>query len=141
MTFPEVSVNYWAVLACVVFNMVLGSLWYGPLFGKAWKKAMGLDPNMKPTPEQNKMAMKSMSGMVLTSFVTAWVLAYLVDYTVTTNWMEGAQTGLWIWAGFQATLMIEEVLFEKKKKELFLINGMFHLVSMLAMGAILASWI
>ena len=35
------QVNWIAVLIGGVFNMVFGSLWYGPLFGKVWLKAIG----------------------------------------------------------------------------------------------------
>ena len=37
----EVSINYLAVLVSAVSAMVLGFLWFGPLFGKEWSKAMG----------------------------------------------------------------------------------------------------
>ncbi|MBI3341870.1 DUF1761 domain-containing protein, partial [Candidatus Curtissbacteria bacterium] len=37
----EFQINYMAVVAAAVVNMVLGFLWYGPLFGKPWMKMMG----------------------------------------------------------------------------------------------------
>ena len=33
----------WAALASAGTSMILGFLWFGPLFGKAWLKAMGKD--------------------------------------------------------------------------------------------------
>jgi hypothetical protein len=32
------SVNFLAILAAAVANLLLGFLWYGPLFGKPWMK-------------------------------------------------------------------------------------------------------
>ncbi|MDO8488446.1 MAG: DUF1761 family protein [bacterium] len=37
-----VPVNYLAILAAAVLSMVLGFLWFGPLFGQTWMKLMGL---------------------------------------------------------------------------------------------------
>lgn len=37
-----VPVNYLAILVAAVLSMVLGFLWYGPLFGKEWTKLMGV---------------------------------------------------------------------------------------------------
>ncbi|MFN3694309.1 MAG: DUF1761 domain-containing protein, partial [Ignavibacterium sp.] len=36
-----VSINYLAVLVCGIISMVIGSLWYGPLFSKLWMKQHG----------------------------------------------------------------------------------------------------
>jgi len=35
--FPNMSyhINIWAILACGVASLVIGFIWYGPLFGKA----------------------------------------------------------------------------------------------------------
>ena len=40
---PEFSINFLAVVVCVVAGMPVGFLWFGPLFGKAWAAHMGLD--------------------------------------------------------------------------------------------------
>ena len=34
------NINYLAVVVAAIVNMALGSLWYGPIFGKAWIKMM-----------------------------------------------------------------------------------------------------
>ncbi len=136
----DVSLNLWAVLAAAAANMVLGSLWYGPFFGKAWMKGMGWDPNMKPTPEMKKAMGKSMGVMALTSLLMAYVLAYFVQYSAAITWMDGAQTGFWAWAGFQLTFIIQTVIFERKNKTVATINAAYQLVALMGMGAILAVW-
>jgi hypothetical protein len=35
---PWSQVNWIAVALGAVFNMVIGSVWYGPLFGNLWLK-------------------------------------------------------------------------------------------------------
>ena len=40
---PPVDINYIAVVGAAVAAMVIGFLWYGPLFGKQWTKLMNFD--------------------------------------------------------------------------------------------------
>ncbi len=136
----DVSINAWAVLVAAAACMVLGSLWYGPLFGKPWMKSMGWDPNMTMTPEKRKAGNKAMMWMIPVSLLTAYILAHFVDYTGSATWLEGAQTGFWIWLGFQLTLLIQTVIFEGKKRETMVINASYQLVALMIMGAILAVW-
>lgn len=136
----DISVNLYAVLAAAAANMVLGSLWYGPLFGKAWMKAMGWDPNKVIDEKMKKEGQKSMALMVPVSLLAAYVLAHFVDYTVSVTWSEGAQTGFWLWLGFQVTLITQYVVFEGKSKKSALINAGYQLVGLMMMGAILAVW-
>lgn len=58
----EIQIHMIAILVVVVVNFMLGFVYYTPLFGKAWAKEMGYDPNM----QQEKSAMfKRMAFMVM----------------------------------------------------------------------------
>ena len=35
------GLNWWAILVATVAAFVLGYVWYGPVFGKAWLVALG----------------------------------------------------------------------------------------------------
>lgn len=137
---PPIDVNWFAIFAATAFAMVLGGLWYGPILGKRWMKAMGMDPNAPMTPEKKKAGMNAMLWMVPLAFITAYVLAHFVDYTASITWQDGAQTGFWLWLGFQMPLILQGKLFENKKMELLYINGSYQLVSLMGMGATLAFW-
>lgn len=135
-----VDVQWPAVLVAAALNMVLGSLWYGPLFGKPWMKSMGWDPNQPMTPEKRKAGNRAMMWVIPVSLLTAYVLAHFVDYTASVTWRDGAVTGFWLWLGFQLTLLVQEVLFSGKKKQTLYINASYQLAALMLMGAILASW-
>lgn len=135
----SVDVNWVAVLAATASNMVLGGLWYGPILGKRWQKAMGLDPNRPMTPEMKKKGNMAMMWMVPLAFLTAYVLAHFVDYTASVSAADGAQLGFWVWLGFQLPLVLQGRLFENKKWELIWINAGFQLVALLLQGMILAT--
>ena len=135
-----VEVNWLAVLAAAASNMVLGGLWYGPILGKPWMKAMGMDPNMAMTPEKKRAGNKAMLMMVPLAILSAYVLAHFVDYTASVTWQDGAQCGFWLWLGFQLPLILQGKLFENKKNELLMINGGYQLAAIMIQGAILAAW-
>ena len=42
--FSFTSVNWLAVIVGTVVSMALGTLWYGPLFGKTWLRLIGKSP-------------------------------------------------------------------------------------------------
>ena len=132
-----VIVNYWAVIASVVASMVIGFVWYGPLFGKAWMKEVGTtEADMK---KGDGMGM--MYGLTaLGSLVEAYVLAHFVSYAGATTLALGAVTGFWIWLGFILPVFLGLVLFEGRSMKLFGINVSYHLVNVMIMGMILASW-
>lgn len=41
----EIQINMLGVGIAVIANFVLGWLWFGPIFGKAWTIEMGMDLN------------------------------------------------------------------------------------------------
>ena len=68
---PTVSVNYLAILVCVVAAMPLGFLWFGPLFGRARARHAG----MEGEDAQGGMA-RAMVIRALGSFLLVFVLAH-----------------------------------------------------------------
>ncbi|MFC1661779.1 DUF1761 domain-containing protein [Gemmatimonadota bacterium] len=70
---PNISVNYLAILVCVVLAMFVGFLWFGPLFGKAWARQMGMED--MPQPSGGEMG-RSMLLFALGNLLIAFVLAY-----------------------------------------------------------------
>src|SRR3989344_5768242 len=97
----DVSVNFLAVLASAVASMVVGSIWYGPLFGKKFMSAMGFD---KMSPEHQAEMKKGMMLTYLWQFIAslvmfyvfAWLICALGAVTVT----GGIQAAFWVWLGF-----------------------------------------
>ncbi len=84
---PDIHPNYWAILVAVAATMVLGFLWYGPIFGKAWMKEMGIPAGSKPDP---KVMRRGLILMLIGSFLTAFVLAYTGEVWRPSVWKAGA---------------------------------------------------
>ena len=143
---PEISINYLAVLVCVVVSMPLGFVWFGPLFGKPWAKHMGMADMEQPG--GGEMA-KSMVLYAVGSFLIAFVLAHSLEVWRASNWNAGEDLPGWnyalngaffTWLGFFVPLQIGRVAWEKKGWGLVAINASFDLVRLLAFAFLLAYW-
>lgn len=79
------------------------------------------------------------------SFVVALVTAYVLYHVMVMSenffhypmLQTGLTSGFWMWLGFVAPVQLTDVLFGKKKLNLFYINTGYQLVTLLAMGAVL----
>ena len=135
------SVNYMAVLAAAVASMVIGSIWYGPLFGKKFMAAMGMD---KWTPEHQAEMKKKMwmsyVGQFAASLVMFYVLAGIIVGFEQFGAAKGAMSGLVMWFGFVLPLKIGDVAWGGNKT-LFWLESLNMLLTLLAAGAILGAWL
>ncbi len=143
-----VAVNYLAILLCGVAAMVLGFLWYGPLFGKVWMKEAGMSPDMmdkaKHDPAAKRAMMRSYAIMFLSSLVMAYILSHVLvfatSYMGTSGVMAGLSSAFWMWLGFIATTSIGSVLWEMKTWKYWMIVAGYYLVDLSIMSMILSYW-
>ena len=139
------DLNYWAILVAGVSNMVIGGLWYGPLFGKAWATEMGWKTK---TPEEMAQLKKMSPRLYAQQFIGALVMAYVFAHVLAAFWGSGTERtvgaglmgALWMWLGFIAVIKYGDKLWGGKSFKLFFIDAGYWLVSLLAMGVILACW-
>jgi len=140
----EISINYWAVLVAAVAYMVIGSLWYGPVFGRQWMKMMGFSKeSMRKMP---LTAAQAIAGGFVSALVMAFVLAH--DNFVWSAFYAGSKgagamsfaLGFWIWLGYVATTQAGSWLWEGRSFKLFAFNAAASFVSLQVMAAILVRW-
>ena len=136
------NINILAVLACGVVGLVLGFVWYGPLFGKLWMHLCKMDElSEEEKLKMQKNAMKLYATQLLLTLFQAFVLAHFLGGF-------GAVTGifgsLWIWAGFVlptvATLSMWGNDSGKTAWVRFGITAGFQLVLFVMFGLILGIW-
>jgi hypothetical protein len=142
----EVPVNYLAILVAAVANMALGFVWFGPLFGKVWTRAMGWsDAEMAVGREKMKKdgwktyGIQALGACVM-AYVLSHVLVFATSYMQVSGWMTGLSSAFWMWLGFIAPVTIGVVLWERKPWKLWFVQGGYYLVALLVMGVIIASW-
>ena len=134
-----VDVNYIAVIAAAVANMVVGALWYSSfMFGSYWIKLMGFTD--KKTEEMKKAANKAYAFSGIAALVMSYVLAVFLRLADVSMLTEGLYVGFIVWLGFVATITLQSVVFEGRSKELFVLNNGYNLVGILVMAAVLTTW-
>ena len=138
-----VPINYWAVLVCTIISMVLGSLWYGPFFGKQWSKLMGFTAE-KMAAAKKKGIGSSYVTMTIGSLIMSYTMAFFVTFVGFYYMGYGAGVGFlagfMAWIGFVAPVTMGSVLWEGKPWKLWFINNAYYLVLLLIIGKILAVW-
>ncbi len=128
------GLNWWAILGATLAAFVLGGLWYGPLFGKAWMNALGKsEADMQPSPTP---FIVSFFTALLTTIVLAALIKGLSINSVFGGMTLGALTGV----GFIATAMASDSAFCGWGVRLFSIQSGYRVLYSVLMGAILAAW-
>ncbi len=135
---PEV--NYLAVLVSAIAAMVIGSIWYGPLFGKRFMREMGMDQWSPEKQAAEKKGMwKSYLLQFIASLVTFAVLGGFITLTDRGTVNGGLMTAFMAWLGFLVPLHLGNTLWGGKWSLFWM--GVFHsLIGMLVAGAILGAW-
>ena len=138
-----VEINYWAVLVSAVAAVVVGALWYGPVFGKFWMSLVGLTTESMKSMKMSPFA--AMAGGFLGALFTAFVLAHHLVFANAFLGTTGAESGLmsafWVWLGFYVPVTAGSLLWEGKSWKLFALNAAYYLVTLAISGVILALWV
>lgn len=130
------SINWLAVLVSAISAFVLGGIWYGPLFGKAWQRLEGISDEEI---QGGNMAMIFGGAFVLT-LVMASSLALLLQLHPAPDLASGLAAGGLIGLTLIAASYGISYLFGRKPFPLWLIDAGYMVVLMALMGAILGAW-
>lgn len=129
------NVSWLGIAAATVVYMVLGGLWYGPLFGKAWMRATGFEmPEEQPGPEIYIVP-------AIAYFVASVVTAMFAVATDSDTVGEGLILGLLVGFGYAVTLALVTSAFNPGMPEprtLFLVTGSYNLVALTIAGVLVS---
>jgi hypothetical protein len=136
------SINWLAVLVCVLASMIVGSLWFNPkTFFPIWWKAIG-----KSDSDESSMMNPAVTWglVILSSLVQSIFMALMVHAmgTMTPGGAtlgSGALTGFLLWLGFVAPTSLSNKLFAGRLKAWVIESGN-HLLDFVLFGAILGAW-
>ena len=134
------TINLWAVAASAIASMIIGSIWYGPLFGKLYTREAGLAA--LPAEEQQRM-MKSMWKSYILQFIASCVMFFVLAWYITTSYHPGVSGGVanafGLWLGFVVPPAFGNTLWGGKKSLFWLSVGNM-LITLLVAGAIIGYW-
>jgi surface polysaccharide O-acyltransferase-like enzyme len=127
--------NYLAVFVAAIAYWLLGALWYGVLFGKAW---LALE-HMTEEQARSNPVLPYLITLVLNVLI-AYALAQICIWRNADTLGRGASVGVLLWIGFVGPVTFTTYMYEMRPKELFAINQFFPLAGFVLMGAILGGW-
>jgi hypothetical protein len=138
----EIIINMWAVLGCAVLAMVVGFVWFGPLFGKQWMKIIGATAQ---DAEARKKMQKAAGPLYVVQFFLSLFQAYVLAHYII-GWREasGVENALWIWAAFVTPVIAGSSMWNNDSAKVawarFLIQAGYQLVIFVLFGFILGMW-
>jgi len=128
------EVHMHAILVAAVSGFLVGGLWYGPLFGKAWQAARGLS--------DDAMKNANMPMIFGLTFVLNLFSAFILDHTLSTYGAPGLNLSVMISGGVALGFIVPAIgvnyLFSRQSLRLFMIDAGYWLVIYSVMGVVFA---
>jgi hypothetical protein len=131
----HVTIDWVGVIVATVVAMVIGGLWYGPLFSKSWMGYIG----------KTQEELRAQGGIgylfaLLGAFATAIVMSYVTQWAGAVGFGEGALVGIVMWAGFLVSTQVTGGVFEARPYGLIMINSGNSLLTFLVVGGITSAF-
>lgn len=128
------NINWLSVLIAAISTFLIGGIWYGPIFGKAWMEAFGYtEEDLK-----KRNALKTFGLSLLLAFIASLILEMFIGPEA--DILFGMLAGFFAGIGWVATFLGILYLFEMQTLKVYLINAGYCVLSLTLMGLILGSW-
>ena len=134
MGMPPIDLNWLAVIAAALSAFLLGGIWYGPLFKKAWCAEAGVDPDAAP-----RHPARIFATAFACSFLAALIFAAMLDNTKATAAI-GFGLGFIVGLFFVATSFGINYAFAQRSLKLWTIDAGYHILQFCLYGLILGAW-
>jgi hypothetical protein len=136
------EINVLAVVVCAALSMVIGYIWYGPLFGKKWMHLTGMDTM---TPEECKQKQKAAGPLYIVQFLLTLFQVYiLAGYLGGLKDVSGLRQSLLIWAAFIMPIVAGSCMWNNDSRKniwtRFSIQAGYQLVLFVVFSLILSYW-
>lgn len=131
-----IPINWFAVVAATAVTFALGGLWFGPLFGKAWMKELGVDPENAKSGDMGKIFGYSIAF----TFVMAYCLAMFFGFGADVTAITGALYGFLAGFGWVSLSIAVNSQFEGRSWKYVWITGGYWTLAFTLMGLILGLW-
>jgi len=128
------GINIIAVLLAMFGFMVVGFLWYGPLFGKRWMELNGFTPETMGDVNMPVMMAKGLTN----SLIAAIGISTVLGWSGAVGLLASLKIAFLVWLFFSATTALLAHIYEKQNLELTIIHFGNQLVAYLLAGAIIS---
>ncbi len=128
------DIHWLAVIGAAVSAFLIGGIWYGPLFGKAWQALNGLSDQAV-----QQDAPRTFSGAFALTLVAAFGLAMLMQLHPSPSLNAGLGVGTTVGLAFVSTSLGINYLFARKPLMLFLIDAGYLVLMFAVMGIVMGT--
>lgn len=129
------DLDYLAIVVAGTVPLIVGALWYGPVFGKRWLQLM------ETTEEEiarDFNPLKTYGGSFLLAIASAFGLAVLLDgFSGPLHGLHAALVGT---IAFVIPVSHQSVAFEKRRSGLAILNIAYNFVALLGQAILLSVW-
>ena len=130
------DLNYLAITVSSVIYFGLGSVWFGPLFGKLWLRLARLSL----TEEDKKNAPFMFAKTFLLDFIITFSTALIILLTKSETIIEALKIATIVGLGFVIAPFLGNYMYAKRSIKLFLIEGLYHVICITIVSIILTMW-
>lgn len=133
------DINYLAVFVAALISFAIGAVWYTALFGKLWQKEVGLTE--KQLNDTNYL--RTYGGSFVCMLIMMLFLAALLKglgIAGSSEWMDGAKTGLLAGLMLSATAVGINYLYQFKSLKLFVLDAGYQTLFITIGSIILTLW-
>jgi hypothetical protein len=141
---PDIVPNFLAIALAILLNCALGYVWYTPLFGKAWRREVGLAPNHE---ERGAALAKGLIANVVSCLLIAFVLANNIAVWTPSTWgvdvappdavVQAVEAAVFTWLGFFLPPLLNSVTWESRSLKLAGIHGGYYFVNLLVAATLI----
>ncbi len=119
-----------ATIICTILAGGLGALWYGPLFGTVWLRAVG------KTKEEIDENPRAFVAAICTWLVSATVYSFIISAFNAPNLAAVLVFSVLAWLGFGMVPLVLSTIFQDKNPNLLWIDGIYHLTCWVLMAIV-----
>ena len=133
-----VELNWIAIILAALSTMVVGSLWYGPLFGKLWTRLAKVKTDANYTATKAALLYATaFLGSLVTAIVLATVTYVMQDFLGGNSLVIALETGVLLWLGFTAARIHMHDSFEGRPLKLTFLTVAHELMTISIMALII----
>ncbi len=126
------NANLLAILVAAACGFLVGGIWYGPLFGKAWQREIGMTDDDLKSADMLKIYGTAFLFSVLSAVFLGHLFAHFGEMSLRSTMMISVGVAL----GFIVPAIGTNYLFGRKSGKLFAIDAGYWVAFYAAMGLV-----
>lgn len=127
------SLPWVGIIVGTLLCFFFGALWYGPINGKKWMKAVGI--TQADIDREEKERPKLMLGEFIMTLVSVFMLSIVLGWANPQNLVQAIHVGFILFLGFFLPMVVSQKLWQNTSNDLFFIQFGYGIIAFTIMSA------